>query len=117
MQILDTPVKLKGHFGYAKSDSFLGGLDGEVIDYSVGVDFTWKVLTLGVAYVNTDAPKTLGYKESVAPTARSCFARRSILTPGRRGFRGGRPSISHKQDRKAAREAAFFMPVRFAATR
>ncbi len=29
-----------------------------MFDYSVGVDVTWKVLTLGVSYVNTneDAP-------------------------------------------------------------
>jgi len=62
--IPDTPVKLKAHLGYADSDSFLGGLDGSVFDYSVGVDFTWKVLTLGVSYVNTDAPKVGGFKEA-----------------------------------------------------
>ncbi|MBL9069109.1 MAG: hypothetical protein JNM03_03880 [Sphingopyxis sp.] len=70
----DLPVKLKGHFGYAKSDSFLGGLDGDVIDYSVGVDFTWKVLTLGVAYVNTDAPKLGGYKEGVGADGAVVFS-------------------------------------------
>ncbi|NIJ38170.1 uncharacterized protein (TIGR02001 family) [Sphingopyxis panaciterrae] len=74
VQIPDTPVKLKGHFGYAKSDSFLGGLDGDVIDYSVGVDFTWKVLTLGVAYVNTDAPKFGGYKETVGADGAVVFS-------------------------------------------
>lgn len=74
VQIPDTPVKLKGHFGYAKSDSFLGGLDGDVIDYSVGVDFTWKVLTLGVAYVNTDAPKLGGYKESAGADGAVVFS-------------------------------------------
>ncbi|MBL0915498.1 MAG: hypothetical protein IBJ13_08275 [Sphingopyxis sp.] len=70
----DAPVKLKGHLGYAKSDSFLGGLDGEVIDYSVGVDFTWKMLTLGVAYVNTDAPKLGGYKEAVGADGAVVFS-------------------------------------------
>ncbi|SEH13648.1 conserved hypothetical protein [Sphingopyxis sp. YR583] len=74
VQIPDTPVKLKAHLGYAKSDSFLGGLDGEVVDYSVGVDFTWKVLTLGVAYVNTDAPKFGGYKESVGADGAVVFS-------------------------------------------
>ncbi|UNU41349.1 hypothetical protein EAO27_00480 [Sphingopyxis sp. YF1] len=74
VQIPDTPVKLKAHLGYAKSDSFLGGLDGEVLDYSVGVDFTWKVLTLGVAYVNTDAPRTLGYKEAVGADGAVVFS-------------------------------------------
>ena len=42
-----------------------GGADGEVIDYSVGVSASWKALTGSVAYVNTDAPKALGYKEGV----------------------------------------------------
>ncbi len=74
VQIPDTPVKLKAHLGYAKSDSFLGGLDGEVVDYSVGVEFTWKVLTLGVAYVNTDAPKFGGYKESVGADGAVVFS-------------------------------------------
>ncbi|WP_447761040.1 TorF family putative porin [Sphingopyxis panaciterrae] len=74
VQIPDTPIKLKGHVGYAKSDSFLGGLDGEVLDYSVGVDVTWKVLTLGVAYVNTDAPKFGGYKETVGADGAVVFS-------------------------------------------
>ncbi|MFL9839583.1 TorF family putative porin [Sphingomonas sp. ST-64] len=60
-----TPFKLKGHVGFAKSDSFLGGLDGDVFDYSVGAEVSWKALTLGVAYVNTDAPRLGGYKEAV----------------------------------------------------
>jgi len=72
--IPDTPITLKGHLGYAKSDSFLGGLDGEVLDYSVGVDFSWNVLTLGIAYVNTDAPKLGGYKESVGADGAVVFS-------------------------------------------
>jgi uncharacterized protein (TIGR02001 family) len=72
--IPDTPVKLKAHLGYAKSDSFLGGLDGDVIDYSVGVDFTWKVLTLGVAYINTDAPKIGGFKEAIGADGAVVFS-------------------------------------------
>lgn len=63
--IPSTPFSLNGHIGYAKSDSFLGGADGEVIDYSIGVSASYKMLTGSVAYVNTDAPKALGYKESV----------------------------------------------------
>ncbi|WP_260580739.1 TorF family putative porin [Sphingopyxis sp. PET50] len=72
--IPDTPVTLKGHVGYAKSDSFLGGLDGEVFDYSVGVDFSYKMLTLGVAYVNTDAPKFGGFKEAVGADGAVIFS-------------------------------------------
>ncbi len=63
--IPETPLKLKAHLGYAKSDSFLGGLDGEVIDYSIGAEVTWKALTLGVSYVNTDETTTLGWKEAI----------------------------------------------------
>lgn len=69
-----TPFKLKGHVGYSKSDSFLGGLDGDVFDYSVGVEATWKVLTFGVSYVNTDAPRLGGYKESVGADGAVLFS-------------------------------------------
>lgn len=72
--IPDTPITLKGHVGYAKSDSFLGGLDGEVFDFMVGVDFSYKALTLGVSYVNTDAPKTLGFKEAVGADGAVLFS-------------------------------------------
>lgn len=63
--IPETPLKLKGHLGYAKSDSFLGGLDGEVFDYSIGAEVSWKALTLGVSYVNTDETTALGWKDSI----------------------------------------------------
>ncbi|QDX27731.1 hypothetical protein FPZ54_18100 [Sphingomonas suaedae] len=63
--IPSTPVKLKAHLGYAKSDSFLGGLDGEVLDYSIGAEVSWKALTLGVSYVNTDETTALGWKDSI----------------------------------------------------
>lgn len=63
--IPSTPVKLKAHLGYAKSDSFLGGLDGEVFDYSFGAEVSWKALTLGVSYVNTDETTALGWKDTI----------------------------------------------------
>lgn len=55
-----TPFTLKGHIGYAKSDSFLGGDDGKMVDYLIGIDASWKNLTFGIAYVNTDWKKSLG---------------------------------------------------------
>jgi uncharacterized protein (TIGR02001 family) len=58
--IPSTPFTLNGHIGYASSDSFLGGPTGDVFDYSVGVSATWKALTFGVAYVNTDVPNRIG---------------------------------------------------------
>lgn len=72
--IANTPLTLKGHIGYSKSDSALGGLDGDVLDYSVGVDFSYKMLTLGVSYVNTDAPRALGFKESVGADGAVLFS-------------------------------------------
>jgi hypothetical protein len=56
-----TPLKLKAHIGYNKSDF---NLSPEAIDYSVGVEATYKALTLGVSYVNTDI-KPNAFKESV----------------------------------------------------
>ena len=52
--IPSTPFTLKGHLGYAKSDSVLGGPDGDAVDYSIGLETSYKQLTLGVSYVNTD---------------------------------------------------------------
>ncbi|ALC10911.1 TorF family putative porin [Sphingopyxis sp. 113P3] len=72
--IPNTPFTLKGHVGFAKSDSFLGGLDGDVVDYSVGVEASWKMLTLGISYVNTDAPKFGGYKEAVGADGAVIFS-------------------------------------------
>ncbi len=72
--IPETPLTLKGHVGFAKSDSFLGGADGDVIDYSVGVEASWKALTFGVSYVNTDAPTAFGYKEAVGADGAVLFS-------------------------------------------
>lgn len=52
--IPNTPLAFVAHAGYAKSDSFLGGSDGTVFDWSAGGTATWKSLTFGVSYVNTD---------------------------------------------------------------
>lgn len=56
VSVPETPITLKAHLGYAKSDSFLGGYDGdgEVVDYSFGAEVSWKSLTLGISYVNTN---------------------------------------------------------------
>ncbi|MCW3835224.1 TorF family putative porin [Sphingomonas canadensis] len=72
--IPSTPITLKGHLGYSKSDSFLGGLDGEVIDYSIGADVTWKALTLGISYVNTDETKIGGWKEAIGADGAVLFS-------------------------------------------
>lgn len=51
--IPETPVVLKGHLGYSTGDSTLTPV-GDYLDWLVGIDFTWKSLTFGVAYVDTD---------------------------------------------------------------
>ena len=59
LTIPHTPFAIVGHLGYADSDSFLGGYDakGKVVDYSIGGTATWKNLTFGVSYINTDQNK------------------------------------------------------------
>lgn len=51
----NTPFTLKTHIGYTSGKgSTLAGPDGDYMDWSLGVDTTYKNLTLGVAYVDTD---------------------------------------------------------------
>lgn len=57
--IPNTPLGLNAHLGYSKSDSALGGTGGEVWDYSVGGTLSYKNLTFGVSYVDTDEPKAV----------------------------------------------------------
>lgn len=68
LPIEGTPITLKGHAGYSDGDSLytkgaaaFDTLDTEgshgVFDYGVGVDLTWKALTLNVSYIGTDLDK------------------------------------------------------------
>ncbi|MFD1033788.1 TorF family putative porin [Sphingomonas hankookensis] len=56
----NTPLTLKAHIGYSDGNPGLGpngtslAPTGSYWDWSVGTDFTYKNLTLGVAYVDTD---------------------------------------------------------------
>lgn len=56
IEIPDTPFTIAGHLGYASSSSFLGGADGEVLDYSIGITASVLGLSLGAALVGTDEP-------------------------------------------------------------
>ena len=55
-----TPFTLKAHAGYSDGNSGLGpngtsvAPTGSYLDWSLGVDTTWKNLTFGVLYVDTD---------------------------------------------------------------
>lgn len=51
--IPNTPVTLKAHLGYSKGDTPLTP-SGDYLDWLVGADFTFKNLTLGAAYVDTN---------------------------------------------------------------
>lgn len=51
-----TPFSLNAHLGHARSDSFLGGVNGSLWDWSLGAAATYKKLTFGVTYVDTDEP-------------------------------------------------------------
>jgi uncharacterized protein (TIGR02001 family) len=55
LPISGTPITLKGHIGYSTGTSaYTHGKD--ILDYSVGADFTYKVLTLNVSFVGTNYP-------------------------------------------------------------
>ncbi len=55
-----TPLTLKAHLGYSDGNAGLGpngtsvAPTGSYLDWALGVDATWKNLTLGVLYVDTD---------------------------------------------------------------
>lgn len=57
----DTPFTLKAHLGYSTGNSTLTPA-GDYLDWLVGVDYSWKSLTFGVAYVDTD----IGSDDAVA---------------------------------------------------
>ena len=65
-----TPVTLMGHVGYAKSDSFLGGPDGDTVDYMVGASASYSNLTFSAKFISTDVSKVaregLGADNTVA---------------------------------------------------
>jgi uncharacterized protein (TIGR02001 family) len=54
--IPNTPVSLSAHLGHNWSKSFLSA-GREYTDYGVGASVTFKAITLGVQYVDTDFPK------------------------------------------------------------
>ncbi|WP_242119500.1 TorF family putative porin [Sphingomonas lacusdianchii] len=68
--IPETPVTLKAHIGYSDGNPGLGpngtslAPTGKYWDWLIGADYTYKNLTLGVAYVDTDISRAeSGYIE------------------------------------------------------
>ncbi len=72
--IPNSPISLNAHVGQAWSDAFPGGFDGKVFDYSVGASASYKMLTFGISYVNTNEPKALGFKDAVGADGAVIFS-------------------------------------------
>ncbi|MFM9936869.1 MAG: TorF family putative porin [Novosphingobium sp.] len=59
----NTPVTVKGHFGYSKGNSGLGpngtsvAPTGDYLDWLIGADIAISKVTLGIAWVDTDIKK------------------------------------------------------------
>ena len=49
-----TPIGLTAHLGHTWGPSWLSGPTSEYTDWSLGATATWKSLTFGVSYVDTD---------------------------------------------------------------
>ena len=45
-----------------------------MFDWSVGATASYKMLTFGVSYVNTDEPKAGGYKEAIGADGAVVFS-------------------------------------------
>jgi uncharacterized protein (TIGR02001 family) len=52
-----TPVSMTGSVGY--EDGAFGGPDGDKWDWSLGGEYVWKSVTLGLQYVDTDIGKPI----------------------------------------------------------
>ncbi len=49
-----TPIGLTGHLGHTFGPSWLSGPTSEYTDWALGATATWKNITVGVSYVDTD---------------------------------------------------------------
>lgn len=64
--IPNSPVSLRGHIGYSDGNSGLGpngtsvAPTGSYWDWTLGADFTYKNLVLGVSYIDTDISRADG---------------------------------------------------------
>lgn len=54
LAVPDSPISLTGHLGHSKGPSFIT-IGRSTTDWSLGASAAWRGLTLGVAYVDTDA--------------------------------------------------------------
>lgn len=70
--IPSTPLSVKAHYGY--TDGVLGGAGNNYADYSIGATATWKALTFGVSYVNTEGYASKPVKEAVGADGAVLFS-------------------------------------------
>ncbi|NCP20063.1 MAG: hypothetical protein GW855_12990 [Erythrobacter sp.] len=61
--IPDTPISLTAHLGYSEGSLDYGS--GGYLDWSIGASASYNILTLGVAYVDTDLPDLPGQDGAV----------------------------------------------------
>ncbi|UZW55659.1 hypothetical protein NUH86_02305 [Sphingobium sp. JS3065] len=57
--IPDTPISLSAHIGHNFSPSYIT-FGNKYTDWSIGATYTWKNLSLGVSYVDTDKDMIVG---------------------------------------------------------
>ena len=69
--IPDPPISLSAHLGY--SDGSLDYGSGGYLDWSLGASVSYDILTLGVAYVDTDLPDIAGQDGAVVFTLAAAF--------------------------------------------
>ncbi|MPT48763.1 MAG: hypothetical protein E2598_10135 [Sphingobium sp.] len=69
--IPNTPLTLKGHYGY--SDGIYGA-GGNYADYSIGAEASWKALTFGVSYINTTGYGNQAVKEAAGADGTVLFS-------------------------------------------
>ena len=69
--IPDTPISLAAHLGY--SDGSLDYGSGGYLDWSLGASVSYKILELGVAYIDTDLPSAAGQDAAVVFTVGASF--------------------------------------------
>lgn len=65
--IPNTPITLNGHIGYTNG-SLSVDTDDDYVDWSLGIDVVFGPMTLGIAYVDTNAPSGPGVDSTVVGT-------------------------------------------------
>ena len=65
--IPNTPLTVNGHLGYTNG-SLSVDTDNDYLDWSIGVDYVLGPATIGVAYIDTNAPSIAGLDATLVGT-------------------------------------------------